>query len=208
VTKPGQLIVLTAPSGAGKTTLVHKLLDSEIDLTFSVSYTTRSQRDTEVDGKDYFFVSEEDFAEMRLCGAFLEYAEVFGNWYGTSVDYVQSLLDAGQSVLLEIDWQGAEQVRQQCSDAISVFIMPPSQSELEQRLRGRNTDSEEVIQFRLSQALDDMKHWDEFGYIVVNDKLETATAELSAVITDGGVKNRTNDSEIRTRVEEILASGS
>lgn len=208
MTKPGQLIVLTAPSGAGKTTLVHKLLDSELDLTFSVSYTTRSKRDTEVDGKDYFFVSEENFAAMQGCGAFLEHAEVFGNWYGTSVEHVQSLLDAGYSVLLEIDWQGAEQVRRQRPDAISVFIMPPSRSELEQRLRGRKTDSEEVIQFRLSQALDDMKHWDEFGYIVINDKLETAAAELSAVIADESVKNRTNDSEIRTRVEEILASGS
>lgn len=207
MTEPGRLIVLAAPSGAGKTTLVHKLLEREIGLTFSVSYTTRSQRKTEVDGKDYFFVSEGDFAAMRDRAAFLEYAEVFGNWYGTSDEYVQLLLDAGHSVLLEIDWQGANQVREHRSDAIFVFILPPSRAELEHRLRGRKTDSEEVIQGRLSQALDDMEHWGEFGYVVINDELDIAAAELSAVIAGEGAKNRTDDPEIRTRAEAILASG-
>jgi guanylate kinase len=208
VTEPGRLIVLAAPSGAGKTTLVRKLLEREIGLTFSVSYTTRLQRKTEADGKDYFFVSEGDFAAMRDRAEFLEYAEVFGNWYGTSEEYVQSLLDAGHSVLLEIDWQGANQVREHRSDAIFVFILPTSCAELEHRLRGRKTDSEEVIQGRLSQALDDMEHWGEFGYVVINDELDIAAAELSAVIAGEGAKNRTDDPEIRTRAEAILASGS
>ena len=144
---------------------------------------------------------------MRDRAAFLEYAEVFGNWYGTSDEYVQLLLDAGHSVLLEIDWQGANQVREHRSDAIFVFILPPSRAELEHRLRGRKTDSEEVIQGRLSQALDDMEHWGEFGYVVINDELDIAAAELSAVIAGEGAKNRTDDPEIRTRAEAILASG-
>ncbi len=204
-TEPGRLIVLAAPSGAGKTTLVHKLLASEPDLKFSISYTTRPQRENEIHGEDYFFVSQGKFRAMRDHDAFLEFAEVFDHWYGTSEAYVQSLLDDGRSVVLEIDWQGAEQVRARRPDAISVFIMPPNRDELERRLRGRKTDSEEVILRRLRDALSDMTHWYDFDYVVINDDLKTATVELAAIVAGAGAENRADSAEIRTCIEAILA---
>ena len=195
---------MAAPSGAAKTTLVHELLAREPELKFSISYTTRPQRETEVDGEDYFFISEDEFAAMRAGDAFLEFAEVFDNWYGTSQEYIQSLLDQGRSVLLEIDWQGAAQVRSRRSDAVCVFIMPPSRKELERRLRGRRTDSEEVIQRRLRDALSDMAHWREFDYVIINDDLDKAAAELAAIVGAGRAENRTNSAETQARVEQIL----
>ncbi len=203
--KPGRLIVLAAPSGAGKTTLAHKLLALVPKLKFSISYTTRPPRETEVQGEDYFFVSEDEFGEMRANDAFLECAEVFDHWYGTSQEYIQSLLDQGRSVLLEIDWQGAAQVRSRRPDAVSVFIMPPSRDELERRLRGRRTDSEPVIQRRLRDALSDMAHWHEFDYIVINDDLDSAVAELAAIVGAGRDENRTKSPETQARVKAILA---
>jgi len=204
-TEPGRLIVLAAPSGAGKTTLVHKLLESEPRLRFSISYTTRPKREKEVHGEDYFFVSEGKFRAMRDHDAFLEFAEVFDHWYGTSEAYVQSLIDNGRSVLLEIDWQGAQQVRSRRPDAVCVFIMPPSRDELERRLRGRKTDAEEVILRRLRDALSDMTHWSEFDYVVINDNLDKATAELAAIVSSEGDENRADSAEIRTQVAEIMA---
>ncbi len=204
VLEPGRLIVLAAPSGAGKTTLVHELLAREPQLKFSISYTTRSQRDTEVDGEDYFFISEDEFLAMRARDAFLECAEVFDNWYGTSQEYIQSLLDQGRSVLLEIDWQGAAQVRSRRPDAVCVFIMPPSRSELERRLRGRRTDAEEIIQRRLRDAFSDMAHWHEFDYVVINDDLDKAVAELEAIVGAGRAENRTSSPDTQARVEAIL----
>ena len=204
--EPGRLIVLAAPSGAGKTTLVHELLERDPELTFSISYTTRPQRETEIDGEDYFFVSEDEFGVMRARDAFLEFAEVFDNWYGTSQEYIQSLLDLGRSVLLDIDWQGAAQVRSRRPDAVGVFIMPPSRDELERRLRGRRTDSEEVIQRRLREALSDMAHWSEFDYVIINDDVEKATAELADIVTAGGAENRTDSPRTQARIEEILAA--
>jgi len=204
-TEPGRLIVLAAPSGAGKTTLVHKLLESEPRLRFSISYTTRPKREKEVHGEDYFFVSEGKFRAMRDHDAFLEFAEVFDHWYGTSEAYVQSLIDNGRSVLLEIDWQGAQQVRSRRPDAVCVFIMPPSRDELERRLRGRKTDAEEVILRRLRDALSDMTHWSEFDYVVINDNLDNATAELAAIVSSEGDENRADSAEIRAQVAEIMA---
>jgi guanylate kinase len=138
----GRLWVIAAPSGAGKTSLVHALLARDPSLRFSISYTTRPRRSSEVDGRDYFFVSEEKFLEMVRNDAFLEYARVFDHWYGTGRDHVASLLADGFSVVLEIDWQGARQVRERAPDSESIFILPPSVVELERRLRGRKTDSE------------------------------------------------------------------
>ena len=201
----GRLIVLAAPSGAGKTTLAHKLLAREPELEFSISYTTRPPRETEAPGEDYFFVSEDEFVEMRANDAFLECAEVFDHWYGTSQEYIQFLLERGRSVLLEIDWQGAAQVRSRRPDAVFVFIMPPSRDELERRLRGRRTDSEEVIQRRLRQALSDMAHWSEFDYVIINDDLDKATAELADIVSTGRAENRTNSPETKVRIEKILA---
>lgn len=203
--EPGRLIVLAAPSGAGKTTLVHKLLADEPELEFSISYTTRLKRETELEDEDYFFVSEQEFEAMRARDAFLEFAEVFDNWYGTSQEYIQSLLDRGRSVLLEIDWQGAAQVRSRRPDAVFVFIMPPSRDELERRLRGRRTDSEAVIQRRLRQALSDMAHWSEFDYVIINDDLDKAAAELADIVSTGRAENRTSSPETKVRIEKILA---
>ena len=203
--EPGRLIVLAAPSGAGKTTLVHKLLEREARLKFSISYTTRPKREKEVHGEDYLFVSEGKFRAMRDHDAFLESAEVFDHWYGTSEAYVQSLIDDGRSVLLEIDWQGAQQVRERRPDAVCVFIMPPSRDELERRLRGRKTDAEEVIVRRLRDALSDMTHWNEFDYVVINDDLEKAADELAAIVSSEGAENRADSAEIRAQVERIMA---
>ena len=203
--EPGRLIVLAAPSGAGKTTLVHKLLEREARLKFSISYTTRPKREKEVHGEDYFFVSEGKFRAMRDHDAFLESAEVFDHWYGTSEAYVQSLIDDGRSVLLEIDWQGAQQVRERRPDAVCVFIMPPSRDELERRLRGRKTDAEEVIVRRLRDALSDMTHWNEFDYVVINDNLDKAADELAAIVSSEGTENRADSAEIRAQVERIMA---
>jgi guanylate kinase len=204
-TEPGRLIVLAAPSGAGKTTLVHKLLEREARLKFSISYTTRPKREMEVHGEDYFFVSEGKFRAMRDHDAFLESAEVFDHWYGTSAAYVQSLIDNGRSVLLEIDWQGAQQVRERRPDAVCVFIMPPSRDELERRLRGRKTDAEEVIARRLRDALSDMTHWSQFDYVVINDNLDKAAEELAVIVSSEGTENRADSAEIRAQVEQIMA---
>jgi guanylate kinase len=183
---PGRLLVLSAPSGAGKTTLVQALRTADPALGFSVSYTTRAPRATEVDGRDYFFVAPDTFAGMAAAGGFLEHAEVFGNRYGTSRSQVEAALASGRNLLLEIDWQGARQVRANAPDCMTVFILPPSRAELERRLRGRGTDSEAVIARRLGQALDDMAHWPEFHYVVVNDTLAAAVAALRAIIAGEG----------------------
>jgi guanylate kinase len=201
----GRLIVLSAPSGAGKTTLVHALLKRNPDLRFSVSYTTRPKRRAEVDGEDYFFVEHAQFTDMIQEDQFLEYARVFDNWYGTGRSHVQSLLDAGHSVLLEIDWQGAAQVRQRMPEAVSVFIMPPSRAELERRLRGRRTDSAAVIERRLADALDDMGHWSEFDYLVINDDLDQAVAALQRLVAADDPEFVTSRPGIIARAQAVLA---
>lgn len=198
-----RLFVFAAPSGAGKTTLVHKLVKRRPELRFSISYTTRPQRSTETDGVDYLFVDEEKFMALRDAGALLEYAEVFDNHYGTSREQVREHLEAGHNVILEIDWQGAQQVRESMPECITIFIMPPSLTELERRLRDRRTDSPDVIDRRLRDAVSDMSHWQEFDYVVINDDLETAVAELEAVLDGGGESIATSDEALRRAVEGI-----
>ena len=202
--RTGQLWVVAAPSGAGKTTLVHALLDRDPSLRFSTSYTTRAPRSSEVPGKDYFFVDESKFQEMVRDDAFLEHAQVFDNWYGTGREHVAGLLAAGFSVVLEIDWQGARQVRRSAPDSQSVFILPPSVHELEQRLRGRKTDSEAVIQRRLRDSLADMGHWSEFDHVVVNDDFNAALDRLAAVIGGREQGARTNLPAVRAAAEAIV----
>jgi len=201
----GRLLVVAAPSGAGKTTLVHALLAHEPALRFSISYTTRKPRAAEVDGRDYFFVDEATFRRMVEGGEFLEHANVFDHWYGTSRAHVESLLTQGYSVLLEIDWQGAQQVRSRAPEATTIFILPPSVAELERRLRSRATDSEETIARRLRDSLSDMSHWDEFDYVVINDDLPGAAAALASIAAGDGGANRTSSPELRRRVAAIVA---
>lgn len=202
----GTLLVLSAPSGAGKTTLVKSLLARDPGLRFSISYTTRNPRPGEQDGQDYCFVSRERFAEMADAGEFLEHAEVFGNRYGTSKAQVEKLIAAGHDVLLEIDWQGARQIRANAPDCRTVFIMPPSVTELERRLRTRATDSEDVIRRRLSQALDDMGHWAEFDFLVVNEELGPAVDGLVAILGGQGAALATTAPATAARARHILAS--
>jgi len=203
----GRLIVLAAPSGAGKTTLVRALLQQNPDLRFSVSHTTRPKRRSEEQGRDYFFVDRARFKTMVEAGDFLEHARVFDNWYGTERAHVQALLDAGHCVLLEIDWQGAEQVRQKMPEAVSIFIMPPSRGELERRLRGRKTDSDAVIERRLADALDDMSHWSEFDYLVINDDLKEAVAALGRLVAVDDPRFATARPEVMARARKVLATG-
>lgn len=178
----GNLYVVAAPSGAGKTTLVRLLLEREREVQLSVSYTTRSPRPGEENGRDYHFIDTASFREMIDRHDFLEWAEVHGNFYGTSQSWIATRLAAGADVLLEIDWQGAQQVRAKFPQAIGIFILPPSMAELTRRLTGRGTDSEEVIARRLAAAQAEMRHVGEFDYVIINDQLEQALDDLRAVV--------------------------
>lgn len=178
----GQLFIVSAPSGAGKTTLVRKLLERDKQIELSISFTTRAPRPGEQDGRDYHFVSREEFAALRERGDFLEWAEVHGNFYATSRVWLEAEMKQGRDVLLEIDWQGASQVRRALPGAIGVFVLPPSFEELERRLRGRASDDDEVIRRRLAAALGEMRRVDDFDYCIINEDLETASADLAAVV--------------------------
>jgi guanylate kinase len=178
----GTLFVLSAPSGAGKTSLVKALLQSTAGLVVSVSYTTRPMRPGETDGVNYHFVSVDRFKAMLDDCDFLEHAEVFGNFYGTSRSHVDSTLRSGQDVLLEIDWQGAQQIRKLFPDTVTVFILPPSREALESRLRGRGQDSDEVIARRLAAAREEMSHYVEYDHVVINDQFPVALDDLEAIV--------------------------
>ena len=197
------LFVIAAPSGAGKTTLVKALVDRNPELRFSISYTTREKRVTEVEGRDYFFLSEPEFEALQAKGELLESALVFDNHYGTSRSQVEEHLASGHHVILEIDWQGAQQVRQSMPDCATIFILPPSRSELERRLRDRKTDGDAIIERRLNDALGDMSHWCEFNYVIINDDLGVATTELESVFQGGGQANEVSNKDLRSRVELV-----
>lgn len=200
-----RLFVIAAPSGAGKTTLVRRLVERNPSLRFSISYTTRRKRKTEVEGRDYFFVSKAEFAALREQGELLESAIVFDNEYGTSRSQVEAHLAEGHHVILEIDWQGAELVRQALPGCTTIFVMPPSQVELERRLRSRATDSNAVIARRLADAMSDMSHWAEFDYVIINDRLEQAVGELEAIISGTGDRSLATSARIREVVSKVLA---
>lgn len=178
----GKLYVISAPSGAGKTSLVAAMLESDPALSVSVSHTTRPMRPGEQDGINYHFVSRDDFESMIARGDFLEHADVFGNYYGTSQVWVRETLDQGKDVILEIDWQGASQIRRLMSGCISIFIVPPSAATLRQRLSGRGTDAAEVIERRLQEAEEECRHAHEFDYLVVNDDFGVALDDLLAIV--------------------------
>lgn len=177
----GTLFVISAPSGAGKTSLVRALVDSLKGVAVSVSHTTRAMRPGETDGVHYHFVAKAEFLAMAERGEFLEHAQVFDNFYGTSQASVEQQLRDGLDVILEIDWQGAEQVRRLMPDCQSIFILPPSHAALEQRLRARGQDSDEVIARRMRDAVNEMSHYAEFDYLVINDDFDTALIELRSI---------------------------
>ena len=200
----GKLFVIAAPSGAGKTSLVRALMERRPALRFSISYTTRKQRPTERDGHDYFFVDKDEFKRMVDAQEFLEHAQVFDNFYGTSRKQVEQILDQGQDVLLEIDWQGAQQIRRALPECRSIFVLPPSREALEQRLRNRATDSDEVIARRLRDSIADLSHWNEFDYIVVNDDFERATQDLEAIVTGQGEHLRRDRAGLQGLIAKLL----
>jgi guanylate kinase len=206
VTARGKLFVVSAPSGAGKTTLTRALLAADPALQFSVSFTTRRPRPGEQDGRDYFFVDRARFEAMIAAGQLLEHAEVFGNYYGTGRAQIEAHVSAGRSVILDIDWQGARQVRAAMPESVLVFVMPPSLAELERRLRGRATDSEEVIRRRLSEALADMGHWSEFDYVVINDDVPQALDTLRSIMGGRNTANRSADPALRRRLAAITST--
>jgi len=179
----GTLFIVAAPSGAGKSSLVNAVLARDANLCLSISFTSRQPRPGERHAEHYHFVDEAEFQRMIDAGDFFEYARVHGDWKGTARQSVDPLLASGRDVLLEIDWQGARQVRTKVPDAVSIFILPPSRDALEQRMRHRAQDSEETIARRLAAARDEMSHYSEFDYVVVNEDFATATQELASVIT-------------------------
>ena len=200
----GKLFVFAAPSGAGKTTLVHAVVTKHPELRFSISYTTRKPRRNEADGVDYLFVTKDEFMRLRDRGEMLEYAEVFDNYYATSRSQVEGHLADGRDVVLEIDWQGARQVRQSMPECVTIFILPPSVAELERRLRDRRTDTPEVIERRLRDALTDMSHWDEFDHVIINDDLNQAISNLEDVLVGKGAASSTSNETLRLAVERII----
>ena len=179
----GHLYIVAAPSGAGKTTLVRLLLENDSGIRVSISSTTRAPRPGEKDGCEYHFVDVQNFLEMVSRGEFLEWAEVHGNYYGTSKHWIEAEMTAGRDVLLEIDWQGAQQVRKAFPQAIGVFILPPSLEALKDRLSERGTDSAETIARRIAAARDEMRHVDEFDYVIINDDLQQALDNLLSVVS-------------------------
>lgn len=181
MTTTGTLYIVSAPSGAGKTSLVKALIDTMAQVRVSVSHTTRAMRPGEVDGVNYHFTSRDEFVEMLKQGDFLEHAEVFGNLYGTSHPWVKQTLAKGYDLILEIDWQGAQQVRKLMPDAKSIFILPPTHKDLRQRLHNRGQDAEDVIDLRMQQAIAEMSHYVEYDYIVINDQFATALDDLKAI---------------------------
>jgi len=184
----GTLYIISAPSGAGKTSLVRELVKRINNVVVSISHTTRVMREGEQDGIDYHFVDKEAFLSMVEHSAFLEHAKVFDNFYGTSQQHVEQQLLAGKNVILEIDWQGARQVRRLMQDSQTIFILPPSQEALKERLMKRGQDSEEVINRRMQDAVNEMSHYAEFDYLIVNDDFETALDDLACIIRSNGLK--------------------
>jgi guanylate kinase len=201
----GHLYIVSAPSGAGKTSLVNALLAADPGLTVSVSHTTRPVRPGETDGTDYHFVSREQFQRMLDRGDFLEHATVFGNLYGTSRSWVLETLRSDRDVILEIDWQGARQVRRRIAGAYWIFILPPSLPALQARLKGRGQDGEDVISARMHDAVSEMSHYDEADYIVINDDFGRALSDLQSILRGNRLRRAVQTARYRELIRELLS---
>jgi guanylate kinase len=207
IKRRGLMLVLSSPSGAGKTTLSRLLLDSDPNVAMSVSATTRPKRPGEVEGRDYFFISEKQFQRMVKTGEFLEHATVFGHCYGTPRKPVLEALAAGRDVLFDIDWQGTQQLRQQVrEDVVTIFVLPPSREELERRLHTRAQDSAEVVAKRMAKANDEISHWAEYDYIVVNEEIARAQAQVATILHAERLK-RSRQPGIPAFVETLTRGG-
>jgi len=203
IQRRGLMLVLSSPSGAGKTTLSRRLLESDKNITLSVSATTRARRATEREGVDYYFVAMEEFERMIRDGAFLEHAHVFGNRYGTPRAVVMDELARGRDILFDIDWQGTQQLKEKMrDDLVSIFILPPSHAELERRLRNRAEDSEEIVAGRMAKAADEISHWPEYDYVIVNNDVDKALADIQAILNAERLKRsrQTGISEFVSRL--------
>ncbi len=201
----GTLYIISAPSGAGKTSLVKKLISEMDNLIVSVSHTTRKSRQGEVNGKDYFFISIDEFKAMQIQNSFLEYAEVFDNFYGTAQQTVVDNLTQGHDVILEIDWQGAQQIRKLLPDSTSIFILPPSIDILRQRLESRGKDNVEVITRRMQDAVTEISHYSEFDYLIVNDNFNEALNLLKMIITANRLKQPRQANLLKPLLSNLLA---
>ena len=201
----GTLFVVAAPSGAGKSSLVNAVLAREPGIALSISFTSRAPRPGERHAQHYHFVDRAEFERMVAAGDFFEHALVHGDYKGTARQSVQPQLAAGKDVLLEIDWQGARQVREKLPDAVSVFILPPSRQALEQRMRNRGQDSEEVIQRRLAAAREEMSHYDEFDYVIVNDVFDTAVEQMHTIFTASRLRREAQDVRHAELIAALLA---
>ena len=200
----GQLYVISAPSGAGKTSLVKALLESTPNLEVSVSHTTRDIRPGETDGINYHFVNESEFESIRDANGFFEWAQVFGNFYGTSSQAVQEKLAEGIDVILEIDWQGARQVKALVNSAISIFVLPPSTAALHRRLTDRGQDNDEIIEGRMQAARDEIAHYSEADFIVLNDEFETAVHDLQSIVRVQRLAQEVQSRELTGVIADLL----
>ena len=205
MTYPGNLYIISAPSGAGKTSLVNALIQEMPDIKISVSHTTRVMRPGEIHGEDYYFVTEAEFKEMVDKNIFLEHAQVFGNFYGTSRLWVEDERARGNDVILEIDWQGARQIRAQYKDAIGIFILPPSIEELRNRLIKRHQDNPLVVENRMKDAKREMSKYDEYNYLIFNDKFENALKDFKAILQAMRLRLEPQKALFNTRIKELLS---
>lgn len=201
---PGTLYIISAPSGGGKTSLVNALLESVSNLEVSISYTTRAPRPGEKEGVDYHFVDEAQFKQLKKEQAFLEYATVFGHYYGTSVAWVTKKIEAGIDIILEIDWQGAQQIREKMPESIGIFIIPPSWETLEKRLQLRAQDEEPVIKKRMADAKAELEHFDEYDYLILNDNFSNALADLNAILRVRRLRSSIQKRELAPLLEDLL----